>query len=85
MTEDMQQYLIYTTKTGKPTTRRTTNTVIVEVLGNESFHRQHKGGIRAAYWGIELNNKLKHVTKSRDEARAYRREKWPTARVVALG
>lgn len=78
-------YTVYLTKDGKPTLRRTSKAEEWQVLGNESYQRLCNQSVKASLWGVELNNKLKHVTTSRDAARMFRREKCPSARVVALG
>lgn len=77
-------HTIYMTKDGRLTHRKTDTFALVDILGNESFKRRNPDA-EAACWGVELTGKLKHVTKSRDAARAFRRERCPQARVVALG
>ncbi len=78
------QHVVYFTKDNRPTTRRTKQAHIMDVLGNESFKRKLPA-IKATCWGVQAAGRLKCVTKSRDEAREYRRNQFPTGRVVALG
>ena len=81
---DTIKYNVYYKKGGGVTLRPTKEHLTFEVLGNESYQRKREDTV-AIYWGVELNNKLKHITTSRDAARMFRREKCPSARVVALG
>ena len=78
------QHVVYFTKDNRPTTRRTKNVHIMNVFGNESFRRKDKTAI-ALCWGVQEAGRLKCVTKSRDEARAIRRNQYQMGRVVALG
>jgi hypothetical protein len=77
-----QQFIVYYTKDNRPTTRRTKHTVVMDVLGNESYKRKLPWDT-AACWGVVKGDKLRYVTLSRDTARSYRREH--TGTVVALG
>lgn len=80
------QHIVYFTKDNRPTTRRTKQAHVMEVLGNESFRRKDKAHqLTALCWGVQDAGRLKCVTKSRDEARAMRRNQYQSGRVVALG
>ena len=78
------QHIVYYTKDNTPTTRRTKQAHLMDVLGNESFKR-HSSQAQAICWGVQDSGRLKCVTKSRDAAREMRRSKFQTGRVVALG
>lgn len=79
-----QQHVVYFTKDNRPTTRRTKQAHVMDVLGNESFRRKDTTST-ALCWGVQDAGRLKCVTKSRDEARSMRRNQYQSGRVVALG
>jgi len=80
----VSQHLVYFTKDNRPTTRRTKQVHVMSVLGNESFRRKDTSSTTLC-WGVQEAGRLKCVTKSRDEARAIRRNQYQTGRVIALG
>lgn len=78
------QHMVYFTKDKRPTTRRTKQAHLMDVLGNESFRRSDPLST-VVCWGVQAAGRLKCVSASRDMAREYRRNQFPTGRVVALG